>query len=240
MDATAVDTPQPAPQGRPEGASTPFREMRLQVGDRLHLEPPTQCGLGRLVVNVVGWVQGSSFIVTAPRSGSGRLDLQPGELVSLRAFTGCSAFSFRCTVLKRSAPPFEYLHLSFPVEVNAQAVRKAPRLRTDLPAKAAPDGAAAVELVVRNLSTTGALLATRQPLGAAGAMLRLDLALLVQEAAVPLSLACVIRSAKEGKDAAGAPLHAVGVAFEDLAPNALLALSAYIWSRMYEDPRLAA
>jgi len=230
-----------APAAAPATAELGFQDMRLRVGDRAQLEPPAQTGVGRLQVSIVGWVASRCLIVTAPRTPSGRLDLRPGEIVLLRAFTGRRAFAFRCTVLKRSAPPFEYLHLSFPDKVQGLEVRNSPRVRVDLPGKAAPAGAQGeVALQVENLSATGALLVAPEPLGAIGETVSLKFEFTLHEIPVPLVLQCAIRSIRGGQDSAGAPCHFHGVSFEGLANHDRLMLSAFVWFHMYENPGLAA
>jgi hypothetical protein len=239
--SSALKTSTATPAAVPAAAELTFQDMRLRVGDRAQLEPPAQTGVGRLQVSVVGWVAGGCLIVTAPRTARGRLDLRAGEIVLLRAFTGRRAFAFRCTVLKRNAPPFDYLHLSFPDRVQGLDVRNAPRVRVGLPAKAAPAGAKGeIALQIENLSATGALLVAPEPLGAIGETVNLALEFTLHEIPVPLSLACAIRSIRSEQDGAGEPRNFHGVSFEGLSNSDRLMLSAFVWFQMYENPGLAA
>jgi hypothetical protein len=97
-----------------------------------------------------------------------------------------------------------------------------------------------MRLCVENISTTGALLVSGEPLGAVGEAVKLDFGFLLHEVPVSLSLNCVVRSTKSDQDAAGASRYSHGVSFEDPAPNDRLMLAALVWFHMYENPRLAA
>jgi hypothetical protein len=101
-----------------------------------------------------------------------------------------------------------------------------------------PGANAAGEVAIENVSATGALLVARDPLGAVGEKLKLDFGFELHEVPVELSLECAIRSTSNCEDA-GQPCHRHGVSFEALAPRDRLALSALVWFRTYENPRLA-
>lgn len=227
-----------APVAKPE-AST-FADMRVKVGDRAQLEPPPQMNAGRVTVKVVGWVEGHSLIVTAPRARTGRLVLQAGEHALLRVFTGTSAFAFKSTVLKTSRPPFEYLHLSFPDNIERLEVRSSPRFRVDLPAAITPAGGATkAEGTIRNLSTTGALLEAADPIGNVGEEIRIEFKFRLHGVPTELKLGATIRTTKSADDLTGTPQHQHGVSFNEMPPSDLMILSALVWYEMHEHPRNA-
>ena len=214
--------------------------MRMKVGDRAQLEPPPQMNAGRVTVKIVGWVEGHSLIVTAPRARSGRLTLQAGEHALLRVFTGSSAFAFKCTVLKTSKPPFEYLHLSFPDKIERLEVRTSPRYRVDLPATLVPARAAAgIDGRIENISTTGALIEAAEPLGNTGEEVRIEFNFELHGVPASLKLNATLRATKSAEDLTGSPRHQHGVSFKDVAPNDLMILSALVWYEMHEHPRNA-
>jgi hypothetical protein len=225
-EAAVADAPKPA--GQPP---VHFRDMHLKVGDRVQLEPPAHTRLARLSSLVVGWVERQSLILTVPQTTAGRLCLHPGEVVVVRAFTGRSAYAFRGTVLKKTAKPFDYLHLTFPDVINGVDVRTSPRFRIGLPAKAAADGAAPVAAQIDNMGATGALVACGEPLGRVGDRFQLAFELVLHEVPVALSLQAEIRTVQ---DAGGTHRH--GVAFAP-GPNDRLALAAFVWFNMYENPQ---
>lgn len=230
----------PAPASPPKAAPHTFADMRMKVGDRAQLEPPSQMNAGRVPVRIVGWVEGRSLIVTVPMTNSGRLALQKGENVLLRVFTGSSAFAFKGTVLKAPRPPFDYLHLTFPDKVEGLEVRSSPRYRVNIEARAVPaGGAGAVDARIDNISATGAMIESAEPLGSAGEEIKLDFDFSLHGVPSALKLTATIRTAKSAEDAAGAPRHQHGVTFKDPPPHDLLLLRALVWYEMHEHPRNA-
>jgi hypothetical protein len=214
-----------------------FAQMRLKVGDQVHLEPPRRIAGGRATVMLLGWLEGQSVIVTAPQNDAGRLVLQEGELVLMRAFTGKSAFAFRATVLKAAHLPFHYLHLNFPDKVEGVAIRNSPRCRLRLPAEIAVSGKAAGQGNILNIGTTGALIETAEPLGQDEGMIQIAFSFELHGVPVSLDLRAQVCGAKSAAATDGTPRHQYGVEFRNLQPNDRLILGSLVCYRMYEHPR---
>jgi len=240
MDIAAEQPSSPEAPSRQAAEDRPqcrFHHMRLRVGDRVHLAPPSHTGIGRLASTVVGWVEGQSLIVTTPHTAAGRLCLHAGEIVVVRAFTGRSAYAFRCTVLTGGPKACDYLYLSFPDVIDHVDVRNSPRFRIGIPARVSvPESAEPVQAVIDNIGTTGALLVCPTPLGEVGDSLQVAFDLVLHEIPVSLALQADIRSAEQGADGQ----HRHGVAFVEPAPNDRLILAALVWFNMYENPKLSA
>lgn len=232
-EAAPVPAQIPAATRTPTQAHT-FAQMRLKVGDSVHLEPPRRIAGGRASVIMLGWLEGHSVIVTAPRNDAGCLVLQEGELVLMRAFTGKSAFAFRTAVLKVAYQPFHYVHLSFPDKVEGAEIRSSPRCRLSLPAVISPGGRAAGQGSILNIGTTGALIQTAGPLdrGEGGSPF-------LWSCTVPVSLDLCAQVCGTKSVAApdGTSLSQYGVEFRDLQPNDRLILGSLVWYQMYEHPR---
>ena len=224
--STAADTRAPAGD-----APVRFRDMHLKVGDRVQLEPPPHAQLGRLSSLVVGWVERQSLILTVPRSASGRVSLQPGELVVVRAFTGRSAYAFRCSVLRKATNPFDYLYLTFPEAIDGVGVRSSPRFRLRMPAKISSQAATAVAAWIDNMGATGASIACGEPLGRVGDRIEVAFDLVLHDVPVALALQSEIRTV----DDAGS-VHRHGVCFVEPSPNDRLVLAAFVWFNMYDNP----
>jgi hypothetical protein len=215
--------------------------MRLKVGDRAQIEPPQHIAADRLPTKVVGWVENESLIMTVPQTRGGPLELREGETVVVRVFTGRQAFAFRSVVLKKSAPPFRYLHLSFPERVEGAEVRSSPRYRVDLPGNAtAAAGGNPVGVRIDNIGTTGALVIASTPLGVNGELIKLEFSLVLHDIPVSLSLKAKIRSTQSDEDGSGASRHRHGVSFEEPGTNDRLILAALVCFNMYENPKQAA
>ena len=112
-----------------------FADMHLTVGDRLQIECPAGTGMGRAFVRVIGYVDQLSILVTAPVAGKRRIDLVENDLVVVRVFSRENAFAFRASVLRACRLPFPYVHLSFPEIIQGSVIRKATRVRTQLPVR---------------------------------------------------------------------------------------------------------
>jgi hypothetical protein len=217
-----------------------FAQVRLKVGDQVHLEPPRIAG-GRASVMVLGWLEGQSVIVTAPQNDAGRLVLQEGEPVLMRAFTGKSAFAFRATVLKAAYIPFHYVHLSFPDKVEGVEIRSSPRCRLRLPAAITAGGKAAGQGNILNIGTSGALIETAGPLGQDEGLIQIAFSLELHGVTVSLDLRAQVCGAKSAAARDGTtPRHQYGVEFRNLQPNDRLILGSLVWYQMYEHPRSVA
>ena len=225
------------------GAASPatpglrFRDMRLKVGDRVQIEPPSQTGVARATAKVVGWVEGHSLILTVPSAASGRVCLQAGEAVIVRAFTGRSAFAFSCSVRRSVTRASDFLLLSFPDTIDAVDVRSSPRFRVGLAAHVTTAGGPApFPATIDDLSATGARIVCDSPLGDVGDELRVAFGFVLHDVPVKLALRAAIRTVDETE-----PLrYRHGVAFVEPSDNDRLVLAAFVWFNMYENPKLSA
>lgn len=105
-------------------------ELKPQIGERVRLE--TRSPRGRYVVQLVGFREGNSVIVTAPRGNSGPLPLNEGAPVTLRLMAGNWICAFETRVLKVQGQPFGYWHLEYPSRLDTQRVRHHTRVPVNL------------------------------------------------------------------------------------------------------------
>lgn len=211
--------------------------MHLKVGDQVHLEPPRRLAGGRATVVILGWREGQSVLATAPMNAAGRLVLQEGEQVLLRAFTGRSAFAFRATVLRTAHQPFHYLHLSFPDKVDGVAIRSSPRCRVNLATEIASGNAASCAGKILNIGTTGALIECAVRLDKERWLVRIAFAFELHGVPVSLDLHAQVCVEKDAPTAEGAQRYQYGVEFKELQPNDRMVLGSLVWYQMYEHPR---
>ena len=235
LEPPSVAANTPVPAAKP---AFQFRDMRLKVGDRVQIEPPSQLGAGRVSAKVVGWVEGQNLILTIPQTPAGRLCLHAGEHVVVRAFTGRSAFAFSATVLRGTAKPVEFLQLSFPDRIDGVDVRSSPRFRLGLPASVRPAGGSEpVSATIDNIGSTGALLVCGTALGAVGDSIEMAFDIVLHEVPVSLALCAEIRTAEQGAESAQ---YRHGVSFVEPSTNDRLIMAALVWFNMYENPKLSA
>jgi hypothetical protein len=174
----------------------------------------------------LGVLEGSGVLIVPVGVASLKVGLKPGLEVMVRGFTGRFDFAFISTVTRVfdftfRDPPVAYALLSYPADVRARQVRRAQRVRVDLAATAVPRGEdRRIPVVVRDLSTAGALLVSDEPPGIEGSELvvHLDIDLDGEHIAVQLP-ATVVRQGRAEGDVA-----LTGVLFQDVLANDKLAL----------------
>ena len=237
MDATPEIDLSDAPQGR-----FTFYDMNLKTGDRIQLQPPAQLGSERHIVKLVGYLEPFSVLVTAPMVHGVRLPLLEDENVVARVFSGQNAFGFTCTIKRVCKVPFDYLHLSFPDEIQGAIIRKSPRIRMKIIASILdPDneGAEPLSGMIVNISSTGARLDARKPLGRGGKKLKLSFRVNLHNMDVFLTTGAVIRSVLRDDAANEAGQSAMvhhGIEFQNLQPNDSMILQSLIYQKMIEQP----
>lgn len=245
-----LQTAAPSAQGKstpeksgkePQGTFT-FDDMRLKVGDHLQIQPPALISTERFIVKLIGYVKNVSILVTAPFDKGLRLQLVGNEKMVVRVFTSQNAFGFGSSIIKVCKLPFDYLHLSFPTEVQGTVVRKAPRVRTKIIAAVTninrgkdSDSAPAI---ITNISASGALLDAHRNLGQKGDAINLSFRVNLHNIDAYLTTKAVICAVfadepAEGKKSAG--IHH-GIEFVDLQPNDSVILQSLIYQHMIEQP----
>ncbi len=239
----AVDeTPDIDLSGAPEGRLT-FDDMNLKIGDRIQLQPPAQLGTERHIVKLVGYLDRVSVLVTAPMAHGVRLPLLEDENIVARVFSRQNAFGFTCSVRRVCRVPFDYLHLSFPDEIQGAVIRKSPRIKLKIIASIAdPENEArqALSGMIVNISSSGARVDARNPLGKAGQKMRLSFRVNLHNMDLYLTTNAVIRTVLRDDDlnsAAQPPLVHHGVEFQDLQPNDNMILQSLIYQKMIEQPQ---
>lgn len=232
--APAAEPPRESPQ-----KEVPFDEVKLQVGDPLQLQPMADGEETRYYVKLIGFQKGQAVLVTTPVVDGMTLLMKEGKAFVVRAFSGKSAFAFTATILKATNTPFPHLFLAYPRSVRGLVVRKGTRVRTKVIGAAsrpqdAPGESVAVTIV--NISTSGAMLAARAPLGKKGDALPIKFKLNLNDIESYLSIETIIRNVEAGAATEqGAPQWQHGVEFAALAQPDLLMLTAYIYQKLLDE-----
>lgn len=224
------------------GARFTFDDMKLRVEDRLQLEAPDRLGGGRFPVKLVGFLKGASLLVTTPITAKGiRLPLLESEKVIMRSFCGQNAFAFTCTLKRTDKITNEYLHLSFPENIDGRLVRKAPRIKTSIIA-AIQDGEAGttgqISALISDISAKGVSLEAKRQLGGKGDILNMAFRVQLHEIEAFLSVRGVVRTALSGDaaDSSKSGLIRHGIEFQDLQPNDSMILQSMIYQQLIENP----
>lgn len=226
----------------PQQASFPFEAMKLKVGDRLQIQPPVLLSPERFIVKLVGFMNNVSLLVTAPLDAKGmRLQLVEDEELVVRVFSSQNAFGFPCTVRKINKIPFDYLHLSFPTEVQGMVIRKAPRVRTRIIAAigTGEPGEESASGIISNLSANGALLDARRNLADKGALIKLSFRVNLHNMDAYLTINATIRAvfSDDVLENENTGLIHHGLEFVSLPPNDSVILQSMIYQQMIEQPQ---
>jgi c-di-GMP-binding flagellar brake protein YcgR len=234
------NTPAPEPaEANKDDAGFTFDDMKLRVEDRLQLEPPPQLSKERLVVKVIGFMRGLSLLVTTPLMANGqRLQLLENEQVIMRSFSGKNAFAFACNIVKVNKIPFDYLHLSFPDNIQGLAIRKTARVKTRIIAAVQNNESDATEqmsAIISDISATGLSLDAKKPLGKKGDALNLAFRVQLHNIEAFLSLKGVIRAVINDEPSPGHVRY--GIELQSLQPNDSVILQSMIYQQMIENPQ---
>jgi hypothetical protein len=225
-----------APHAHDDNGMCVFTDIHLNVGDTVFLDFSGARAHGRASSTVLGWREGVSVMVTQPVTADKQLQLFEGETVTLRVFTGRSAYAFKGNVLKTNSLPFPYVHLSFPKWVQAVEIRKSPRSRVDMPATFSVDGQHAGLGIIVDLGTAGALLDTGEVLDTSVESLQLAVSFELHDVPVSLDLHANILGMKGYSSQGEQTSVQYRLAFDQLKPNDRLVLSSLLWFQMYEHP----
>jgi hypothetical protein len=222
-----------------------FDDMRLKVEDRLQLEPPSQLARERFSVKVIGYIRGASLLVTAPITANGlRLQLMENEKVVMRSFSGQNAFGFASTIERIIKIPYEYIHLSFPTNIQGIKIRKAPRIKTRIIATVHDSNSGAttpISALISDVSADGVSLEAKNSLGSKGDVLNLAFRVQLHNVDAYLSVKGIIRAILSGDaapDAQKAGLIRHGIQFQGLQPNDCVVLQSMIYQQMIENPHM--
>ncbi len=213
-----------------------FADVHLKVGDTVYLDFSGSGAHGRASSTVLGWREGVSVMLTQPVAADKPLQLFEGESVTLRVFTGRSAFAFKGNVRKTNNLPFPYVHLSFPKHVHAVEIRRSPRSRVDLAATFSVGGTHMGQGTIVDLGAIGALLETGKVLDPEVEALQLTFSFELHGVPVSLDVHARILGMKGYSSTGEQPSVQYRLEFDHLKPNDRLILSSLVWFQMYEHP----
>ena len=225
----------PDTQTEPTPQPYSFEDMRLKVGDRLQLEPPQGVTNERYVVRLLGYLEGRSMMVSSPVLAPNQHPLIEGDRLVVRIFSGQGAFGFKSFVERHIRSPFDYLHLTFPKNIEGVMIRKSPRVRTEHAVRARSAGAES-EATFVNLSASGMLLNCESALGEVGGTLSVEFSLELFGTSASLKLGAQIRTSTVLNADADKPQHQHGLEFVDLSANDTLVLQAFVHQTLVENP----
>lgn len=233
-------------QNQESGAVTQFTfdDMKLKVESRLQFEPAAHLSREQYFVKVIGYLRGTSLLVTIPFTAKGeRPELKEGQKASLRSFSGQNAFGFSCTIKRIIKSPYEYLHLSFPDNIQGILIRKSIRIKTKIIAAVSniklKNSGELISALISDISADGAALDSKRPLGNKDDTINLAFRVNLHQIDTYLTVKAVIRAVLNDDSADnmfGSDLFRYGIKFADLQPNDMVILQSMIYQQIIENP----
>jgi hypothetical protein len=201
---------------------------------KIGVRPGTALQTRRLVEGAVkkeaqffGAIEGKGVMVGPMGSEGSRTDLEVGEVVVVRGFTGQHEFSFISKVLQTFEKPFAYALLAYPNEVDATQVRQSMRTKVSwptvvqLPANPGETQPSGLEATLLDISMHGAMVKAESPLAAIGQLVTLRLDVRFEDTPTQLAVAASICHNNRAPDGSG---YFIGVAFKNLTQHNKLVL----------------
>lgn len=212
-------------------------QLEAQVGDTLQLQFVGDETARRYHTRLVGYLADKSLLITTPRKDGRVILMREGQAVVVRMLSGNTVCAFSTSVLLTCMRPYPYLHLAYPKELEKIVVRKAHRARTHLLVTVQPktndgDTGSSQSAVVVDISTTGALLHSPEPLGRVGDVIMLGARLNVGEVGEYLQIPAVIRNIQRIGGDERAPEYSCGVEFQMVEAHDAIVLHGYVYEHL--------
>lgn len=156
-----------------------FEDLNLQVGMRLQLLTHRSVKPVVHMSALIGYVKDEYMIVRLPTGAAIPINLNVGERITLRTFSGTNVGSFASTVERVFEWPRAYAHIAFPDVINGTSLRTATRVRADIPVlmrgESQPENP--IVATLDDVSVSGARIKSSQPLAEGEKIVELEFAL---------------------------------------------------------------
>ncbi|WP_229632139.1 flagellar brake protein [Pseudoduganella violaceinigra] len=213
--------------------------MNLQVGGRIQLITHRTLRPLQHFSTVIGWVKDEYMIVKIPMETSGPISLTEGDKLTVRVFSGVNVCSFSTVVQRVFLRPLMYAHVSFPNDIQGTSLRAAMRVKVEIPAKLVRDDGSHASVFLVNLSVSGALIESAQPLSREGETVQLDFTLLAppDDRQVRINTPVLVRNATvaQSQKIEGKEVFSYGVQFTNLDPAHFTLLQNLTYEAMLAD-----
>ncbi len=222
-------------------AKIEFEDMNLQVGVRLQIMPKRTNSPTVLYTSLIGFVKDEYLLLQIPQHEGKAVEIAEGSEVALRVFSGVSVFTFEAQLQATVQAPKPYLILSFPDNIQKVGLRKAVRVKANIPVRIVDgtDRTLVKEATLSDISLSGALVSTSSPLGGAGETIHIEFSIAVQSqnADVVIGTSASIRSVQQavGSAPGGGAFYTVytyGINFLDIDPAHQAILQNYVYETL--------
>jgi hypothetical protein len=213
-----------------------LEEIKLAIGDALHLQSQSEgSSATRYTVKLIGYLRGKGLIVTTPTQDGKFLLMREGQAFVVRLFSGKSAFAFPATIFKVANVPYPHLHLTWPGRVKGLIVRSGARARVNLIAAITDARGNQRSGLIENLSTGGCSLGSKDVCGRTDDHIQVSFRANLNEIEQVFQLDGVVRSVQQDVEHSDGASHQHGVQFVDMAQQDQLALTAFVYHKLFEE-----
>ncbi len=217
---------------------TPLRktlaELRPQVGERVRLE--TRSPRARYAVQLIGFRDGGSVLVSAPRASGGVPPLNEGAPLTARLMAGNWICTFDTRLLKIQSQPYPVWHLEYPAALDVQRVRhhtRVPvnlRVSVDCDEHSTPAAAFPVTALCSDIHVSGACIESSRLLGRVDDKLYITARVSVSGIDHVILAPAIVRNLYES-EAGSFPVISHGVEFVDLEEDTRLILAGFVYQQ---------
>jgi|SRR5882757_4675175 len=229
MPKESEQTKADAEQTKADASPTTYdlASINLAIGTRVQLITEQSGRPQQYFATLIGFLAGVAVLVRTPAEGGLSIPFQKSEPVTVRVFSGLHVYSFASFVERVQVSPFPCLYLGYPSAVTGMAIRKAMRVKVDIPAQATPAAsgeplpASAVSLT--DLSAIGGLVEADMKLGNVNDEIGISFAFIARpgDRQVQINARATIRNLREPKPTSSEKpgRYAHGVEFVNLDPT---------------------
>lgn len=209
-------------------------EIAPACGEKVRLEVKTP--RQRLAVQLLGYKEYQSVMVSAPRQLAGGAILHEGTRVTARLMSGDYLCTFETRLLQVQARPFSYWHLEYPESVDMRRIRAHTRIPIILSVRVEPDDSvlldheSAQSAICRDISLLGAQLESSRPLAQPGEKLYVTARVSVAGVDHLLLLPALVRNLQHSESGL-INVFSQGVEFVDLEEETRLVLAGFVYEQ---------
>lgn len=215
-----------------------LEDVRLSIGDTLQMQSRAEGDASRHYVKLIGYMKGKAVLVGTPMVNGQVQSIREGQGFVCRLFAGKSVYAFATSVQRVTNVPFPHLYLEYPREVRGLVVRRGARARVQIIASVTDRGGRSSAAQIVDLSIGGAMLTAKAPVADRNSEIvlkfRVDIHGVEQYLAVPGVVRSIRAEAGAGAGAEGTR-YQHGIEFKALAPPEQVALSGYVYQRLFEE-----
>ena len=218
-----------------------FGDMNLRVGARLQIMSIQAISSTAQYALLVGFVAGDFLVLQMPEQDGEATEPTVGSGVALRVFSGASVFMFEALIEAVIRKPRSFMMVSFPTNIQKVGLRRAARAKADIPARVVNRARreAEKEAALTDISLSGALISTPNPLGAIGDLLTIEFSIPVrsQVKGREISATASIRSVQQvmGTGPAFHTVYTCGINFLHIGTAHQALLQNYVFESLLID-----